>query len=87
MANVSDNLYINDSGFVFDYYTGLTYNLNHAGIFILNRLHEGAPPAVIARALETEYGIGHETATSDLDDFLKQLDSLDLFKPGEAPSQ
>ena len=85
MVNVSDSLYVNDSGFVFDYYTGLTYNLNHTGIFIIKQLLEGTPRAAIARTLETKYGISHEAAASDLDDFLQQLDSLKLLEPSEAP--
>lgn len=84
MANVSQNLYINDNGFVFDYYTGLSYNLNPTGIFVLRQLLEGTPLAEITRALESKYNISHRTATSDLDDFLRQLSSLNLLRPSEA---
>ncbi len=85
MVNVADNLYVNDGGFVFDYYTGFTYNLNHTGIFILKQLLKGTPRTVIARALETKYGISYETATSDLDDFLQQINNQKLLRPSEAP--
>ena len=85
MVDVSADLYVNDNGFVFDYCTGLTYNLNHTGIFILKQLLEGTPLAEITRALGNKYGISHGTAIGDLDDFLQQLASLNLYRPSEAP--
>ena len=83
MANVSENLYVNDNGFVFDYYTGLTYDVNHTGVFVIRQLLDSTPPAQIIRALEKKYGTSHETATIDLNDFLQQLADLNLFKPSE----
>ncbi len=85
MVIASDNLYINENGFVFDYRTGLTYAINHTGIFLLRQMLAGAPRPEIIHALEKKYGVNHETATSDLDDFLQQLSNLDLLnKPSEA---
>jgi hypothetical protein len=84
MANVSENLYVNGDGFVFDYYTGLTYDLNHTGAFVLKQLLDGIPPVQIIRALEKKYGTSHETATIDLNDFLQQLANFKLLKPSEA---
>jgi len=84
MANVSENLYVNDNGFVLDYYTGLTYNLNHTGTFILKQLLDVTPPVQIIRALEKKYGTSRDTAAIDLDDFLRQLAKLKLLKPSEA---
>ena len=86
MASSCPNLYINDNGFVFDYATGFTYSLNHTGILILKQLLEEIPLADINNALEKKYGISHETATSDLREFLQQLSSLNLFKSSEAAS-
>lgn len=84
MTNVPQNLYVNDNGFVFDYATGLTYSLNRTGVFILRKLLEGTTVAEITRALEDKFGISHKTAISDVDDFLQQLSSLNLFRPNEA---
>ena len=86
MVDVSADLYVNDNGFVFDYCTGLTYSSNPTGAFILRQLLEGTPIAEITGALESEYGISHRTATSDMDDFLEQLSNLNLFTPDEALS-
>ncbi len=79
MIDVSQNLYVNGKGFVFDYYAGLTYTLNPAGVSILRELVEGAPVAKITRSLENQYGISHKTATGDIDDFLQQLSTLNLI--------
>ncbi len=84
MANISQNVYVNDNGIVYDYYTGLTYSLNPTGIFILRQLLEATPVAEIPHALENKFGISRKTASSDLDDFLQQLSSLNLFRPSEA---
>ena len=85
MAIAFDNLYINENGFVFDHRTGLTYAVNHTGIFLLRQLLDGIPRTEIIHALGEKYGINHQTATSDLDDFLKQLTNLNLLnKPSEA---
>jgi len=84
MANVSEKLYVDDNGFVFDYYTGLTYDLNPTGRFILRGLLEGTPLAEISRTLEDKYGINRRTASADIDDFLQQLSSLNLLRLKEA---
>jgi hypothetical protein len=79
MLTVSKNIYVNDNGFVFNFYTGLTYGLNQTGTFILKRLQERAPVPEIARGLEDAYGIGRKTVASDVDEFLQQLASLNLI--------
>lgn len=85
MAIAFDNLYINENGFVFDHRTGLTYTVNHTGIFLLRQLLEGMPRAEIIHALGEKYDINHQTATGDFDDFLQQLVNFNLLdKPSEA---
>jgi hypothetical protein len=83
MVTVSENLCVND-GFVLDYYTGLTYNLNNTGAFVFKQLIESIPPIQIIQTLENKYGVSHETATIDLNDFILQLANFKLLKPSEA---
>ena len=76
---VSENLYVSESGFVFNYHTGETYILNTMGVFLLRQLIKGTPLAEISYALEKKDGISHRKATSDIDDFLEQLSSFNLL--------
>lgn len=88
MADTRHNLYVNNNGFVFDYYSGFAYLLNKTGLFIFKGLLEGTPSSEIARALEKEYGISHSVALVDIQEFLQQLSSLtfDFFtKSSSAP--
>jgi hypothetical protein len=84
MVTISENLCVNDGGYALDYYTGLTYNLNETGAFVLRQLIEGIPPIQIIQTLEDKYGASHETATTDFNDFIQQLANLKLLKPSEA---
>lgn len=79
MFTVSKNIYVNDNGFVFNFYSGLTYGLNQTGTFILQGLQERTPVSEIARGLEDAYGISRRTVASDVDEFLQQLASLNLI--------
>lgn len=79
MFTVSKNIYVNDNGFVFNFYSGLTYGLNQTGTFILQGLQEQTPVSEIARGLEDAYGISRKTVASDVDEFLQQLASLNLI--------
>jgi len=79
MVDIKRNLQVYDNGFVFDSQTGITYELNQAGMFILTQLLARTPWAEITRMLENKYQINRKMATSDLDDFLQQLSSLKLL--------
>ena len=76
---VSENLYVSESGFVFNYHTGETYIMNVQGVFILREILKGTPSDEISYALEEKYGISHRKANSDIDDFLEQLSSFNLL--------
>jgi hypothetical protein len=86
MDNGHRKLYVNTKGFVFDYQTGLIYQLNPTGTLVLRRLLERTPLAEIRRTLKNEYHIDSRTAISDLDDFLRQLSGLNLLSPEEFPA-
>ena len=47
--------------------------LNDSGVFLWNRLAEGADRDVLASALAEEYGIPQSQAQTDTDAFLKTL--------------
>ncbi len=55
MNNRIENLAINESGFIFDPITGITYTVNEVGRFILERLKDGASTDDIVRAIGEEF--------------------------------
>ena len=79
-----ENLYISDKGFIFDYSTGLTYNLNPTGMFVLDKLLKEVPRDEILRSLQNRFGVDDKTAAIDVDDFLQQLSALNLLELGGA---
>ncbi len=58
---------------------GLRYirplSFNECGTHLWRMLCEGADKAQIVNRLCEEYGLGHEAALKDVEDFLKQLDA------------
>ncbi|MAF85254.1 MAG: hypothetical protein CL875_02010 [Dehalococcoidales bacterium] len=83
MAHTSDNLYVDENGFIFDYKTGLTYSVNSTGVFIVRELLAGTPPSELTHLIKKKYSINHKTAASDLKAFLQQLSDDNLSVPSE----
>lgn len=83
MVKVKHNLEIDGKGFIFDPETGYSYNLNHAALHILNQLKSGSSLPQIADSLQHKYKIDRRAAIIDLDDFLRQLKSLELVSSYE----
>jgi hypothetical protein len=79
MDNISQDLYINDDGFVFDYRAGVSYHLNQPGLFIFKKLLAETPVPEIILVLEKKYGISHNMAAIDTKDFLAQMSGLNLI--------
>jgi hypothetical protein len=79
MADASQDLYINDNGFVFDYKTGLMCRFNETGLFIFKKLLKGTPLPEITQEFESKYGINHSIAEPDIHEFLQQLADLNLL--------
>lgn len=53
--NRIQNLAINESGFIFDPITGITYTVNEVGRFILEQLKQGASTEKIVKAIGDEF--------------------------------
>ena len=86
MVRISQNLYLDENGFILDYRTGLTYSLNPTGVFIIRELLEGTALAELTQAIAKKYGISHQTAADDLKEFLRQLSNNSLLISNEVPT-
>lgn len=73
------SLYLADSGFLFDPYTGLTYGLNETGAAILRWLRAGLDKGSVAKRLAEEYDVPRETAQADTEAFYDQLQQQGLL--------
>ncbi len=73
------SLYLSDSGFLFDPYTGLTYGLNETGATILRWLREGLDKSSVAKKLTEEFDVPLETAQADVEEFYDRLQQQGLL--------
>ncbi len=68
-----EDLAISESGFLFDPYSGATFNINHTGRLILQLLKEGKGFEDIQFALKGKYEVGDADLGSDIYEFINLL--------------
>jgi PqqD family protein of HPr-rel-A system len=74
-------LAVNESGFVFDPFSGHTFTLNDTGLAVLAALKEGLEPEQIATRLAADFELdGTEDVSRDVDDFLHRLRESGLLR-------
>jgi coenzyme PQQ synthesis protein D (PqqD) len=74
------DLAINDRGFAFDPYSGLSFSINGTGRYILEKLKEGAEPNVIPELLAAAFEVAPgEDLARDVREFLRLLGEHGLF--------
>lgn len=66
---------------IVDLASGTYYALNESGSFIWDELGRGVEPGRIAKALGSGYGIGEETASSDVEKLVGELSERRLIAP------
>lgn len=67
------DLAISESGFLFDPYSGTTFNLNNTGKFILQLIMEGKGIEEIEAALRDKFEVGAEDLQNDIYEFVNLL--------------
>jgi PqqD family protein of HPr-rel-A system len=72
-------LAISDEGFVFNPLTGSSYTINHSAKKILRQLIAGNSEEEAALSLMKDFHISEQAAERDLQDFLRQLRTLELI--------
>jgi hypothetical protein len=72
------DLAVSDSGFVFDPYTGMTYNVNPTGRAIIEGIKDGLGRTALAERIEERFETGGRDVQRDLDEFLHLLRSSGL---------
>jgi len=75
-----NELIINDEGFAFDPATGDTYNINPAGLLIMNAIKAGARPDQILDSVVAHYNVDRQTADRDVEVFLNELQRNKLIE-------
>ncbi len=75
-----NELIINDEGFAFDPVTGDTYNINPAGLLIMNAIKAGARPDQILDSVVAHYNVDRQTADRDVEVFLNELQRNKLIE-------
>ena len=73
------SLYLAESGFLFDPYTGLTYGVNEVGAAIIEGLRRGQSADDIACRLADEYDVPGPTAEADVKEFCDRLNREGLL--------
>ena len=53
--------------------------LNDSGVMLWELLMQGSTKEELALALENEYEVGHETALSDVDEFIEKLKAINCI--------
>ncbi len=67
------DLAVSESGFLFDPYSGTTFNLNNTGKFVLQLLTEGKRVEEIEAALRDKFEVGEEDLQNDIYEFVNLL--------------
>ncbi len=67
------DLAVSESGFLFDPYSGTTFNLNNTGKFVLQLLTEGKRIEEIEAALRDKFEVGEEDLRNDIYEFVNLL--------------
>ena len=73
------SLYLADSGFLFDPYTGLTYGVNETGAVIIDELRNGHSVEETAKKLAHVFDIPQANAEADVKEFCDRLDREGLL--------
>jgi hypothetical protein len=72
-------LYLAESGFLFDPYTGLTYGVNETGRVIISELRAGKSLEEVARQVAQAYDVPEPTAEADVKEFYDRLNREGLL--------
>lgn len=73
---------ISDSGFLFDPYSGATFNTNETGRLILKLLKEGNEMETIQAEIRKQFETGEEDLRSDIFEFINLLKEAQLLPKG-----
>ncbi|MDQ7057057.1 MAG: PqqD family peptide modification chaperone [Ghiorsea sp.] len=73
---VLQRLALNDSGFVFDPVTGLSFTANAVGLYVLRKLQKHDDVDALFAAVEQDFKVSRSQAERDLTDFFSQLRKL-----------
>jgi PqqD family protein of HPr-rel-A system len=74
---------INETGFVFDPFSGGTFTLNQTGQAIVRALRDGLSYSEIAAQLRSEFDGVNEKLDEDLQDFMRSLREFGLLSASE----
>lgn len=72
------DLALSETGFVFDPYTGATFNANAVGLTILQQIKQGATRAELLAHLTANFEVRSADVERDLDEFIHVLGQNDL---------
>jgi len=73
---VLQRLALNDSGFVFDPLSGLSFTANHVALYVLRYLQKHDDINALFTAIEDEFDVSRSEAERDLTEFFAQLRKL-----------
>jgi hypothetical protein len=77
---IKSNIAISDNGFMFDPYSGDSYNLNPTAVEIIKLLKEGKTKEEIISFFIKKYDVDSFVFEQNLDDFLSMLGHYDLVE-------
>jgi hypothetical protein len=73
LINRLKDVAISESGFLFDPYSGSTFNTNESGRLIFQLLKEGKDLKAIQSELRSRFQTGDEDLSSDIEEFIHLL--------------
>lgn len=79
LMNRLKDVAISDSGFIFDPFSGATFNTNETGKFILHLLKEGYGIESIQAEIRRHFETGEEDLRSDIYEFIHLLKEANLL--------
>ncbi|MDI6761573.1 MAG: PqqD family protein [Thermodesulfobacteriota bacterium] len=79
LLNRLKDIAISDSGFIFDPYSGATFNTNETGRFILQLLKEGNGIDAIQSEIRKHFKTSEEDLRSDIYEFINLLMEAQLL--------
>ena len=79
LLNRLKDIAISDSGFIFDPYSGATFNTNETGRFILQLLKEGNGIDAIQSEIRNHFKTSEEDLRSDIYEFINLLKEAQLL--------
>jgi len=75
------DLAVSETGFVFDPYTGASFNTNAVGCAILEALRSGKGRREIRSHLEDQFEVGEADIDRDIDEFVFLLKDSSVLPP------